>query len=100
MKWLLAAIIAAALAGFAFLQFRSVKTSYVNGLAPYTNLPGREYVLQRDAYIFKFRDHDTDWPLIGARDTVPDLPSEVKESNVGADLPKVRILGALKTGDH
>ncbi len=100
MKWLIAVIIAAALAGFAYLQFRSVKTTYVNGLAPYTTLPGREYVLQRDTYIFKFKTRDTDWPLIGSKDTVPDLPAEVKESNVGAEFPTVRILGALRVGDH
>jgi hypothetical protein len=100
MKWLLAAVIAAVLAGFVFLRLTTVKTTYVNGLAPYTTIPGREYILERDCYIFKLKAHDTDWPLIGASDTVPDLPREVNPANIGADLPNVRILGILRVGDH
>ena len=45
MKWLIAAVVAALLAVFAYLQLHSVKTSYINGLAPYTNLPGRGFIL-------------------------------------------------------
>jgi hypothetical protein len=99
MKWLLAAVIAVLIAGFVYMQLHSVKTTYVNGLAPYTHLPNREFILERDCYIFKFKDRDTSWPLIGSQDTVADLPAEVADSNVGADLPAVRILGVLRAGD-
>ncbi len=100
MKWLIAAIIAALIVWVAYLQRNSVKTSYVNGLAPYTNLPGRDFILEKDCYIFKLTKHDSDWPLIGAHATVPELPAEVKDSNIGADIPGARILGVLRTGDH
>ena len=100
MKWPLAAIGAALLAGIVYLQLNSVKSTYVNGLAPYTALPGLEFVLERDCYIFKLKAHDTDWPLVGAHETVPELPAEVRASNIGADFPAVRILGVLRTGDH
>jgi len=67
MKWLLVALTAVLVAAFAFLQFRSVKTTYVNGLPPYTTLPGLEFILERDCYVFKFKAHDTDWPLLASR---------------------------------
>src|ERR1700679_3091308 len=100
MKWLLVAVVAALLAGYVYWQRQSVKTTYVNGLAPYTGLAGREYILERDCYIFKFKAHDTSWPLLGAQATVPELPADVKESNVGGDFPGVRILGIVRTGDR
>ena len=31
---------------------------------------------------------------------MPELPQLVSTSNIGADLPAVRILGVLKVGDH
>jgi hypothetical protein len=100
MKWLLAAIVAALLAVGVYQQLNSVKTTYVNGLTPYTTLPGRGYILERDCYIFKLKRDDTSFPLLGAHETVPELPADVKEANIGADLPGVRILGVLRVGDH
>jgi len=100
MKWLIAVVLAALIAGFIVMQRNSVKTSYVNGLALYTHIPGRDYVLERDCYIFKFKAHDTDWPLLGSHATIPELPENVTEANVGRDFPDVRILGVLKVGDH
>ncbi len=100
MKWVIVAIVAGLLCAFVIFQLESVKTTYVNGLPPYTNLPGREFILQRDCYVFKFKDHDTSWPLIASSDSVPALPAEVKPSNVGAELPTVRILDVLKVGDR
>jgi hypothetical protein len=100
MKWLLGAIVAALLVGYVYWQRQSVKTTYVNGLAPYTNLAGREYILERDCYIFKFKAHDTSWPLLGAQATVPELPAEVKDTEIGSELPAVRILGTVRTGDR
>ena len=100
MKWLLIAFAVALVAVFAVLQSRSVKTTYVNGLPPYTSLPGLEYILERDCYVFKLKGHDTDWPLLGTRDTVPELPAEVTPANIGADLSGVRILDVIHVGDH
>jgi hypothetical protein len=100
MKWLMAALAAVLIAAFVYMQVHAVKTTYVNGLPPYTTLPGLEYILERDCYVFKFKAHATDWPLLGTRDTVPQLPAEVSASNVGADLPDVRILDVIRVGDH
>jgi hypothetical protein len=100
MKWFLAAVAVAVVAVFAYLQLNSVKTTYVNGLAPYTTLPGREFIVERDCYVFKFKSRGTDWPLLGSREVVPDLPAEVSASNVGAELQAIRILDVIHVGDH
>lgn len=98
MKWLLSAAVLLLLGWFVYQQRTATKTAYVNGLPEYNRLPGREYIFQRDCYIFKFKDHDTDWPLVGAHLTVPALPAVVDPKNIGADLPEVRILGVVRTG--
>jgi hypothetical protein len=100
MKWLLVAVVAVAIGAMVFLQRSSTKTTYVNGLAPYTKLPNREFVLEKDCYIFKSKTEDSSWPLIGAHDTVPALPEAVDQSHVGENNPDVRILDVLRTGDH
>jgi hypothetical protein len=99
MKWLLALVVAALLLAFVHFERQSVKTTYVNGLTPYTNLPGREFILERDCYIFKFKARDSSWPLFASQVTVPELPADVKDSNVGADVPDIRILDVLHVGD-
>ena len=51
------------MAAVAYLDFHAVKTTYVNGLPLYSGaLPGREYILERDCYVFKFKNHSSDWP--------------------------------------
>jgi hypothetical protein len=100
MKWAFAAVVLVFVAFLVYLRLTTTKTMYVNGLAPYTSLPGREFILEHECYIFKFKHPNTDWPLIGSRDTVPDLPPEVKASNVGMDLPNIRILDVLHVGDQ
>jgi hypothetical protein len=100
MKWLLAALAVALIAAYVLWQRNSVKTSYVNGLPPYTNLPGRDFILERDCYIFKFKSRDSDWPYVASHASVPELPAEVTEANVGGDFPDARILGVLRVGDH
>ena len=99
-KWFLAAAAAAFLAAFVVMQRDSVKTSYVNGLTQYNRLPGREFIFERDCYIFKFSDRarDTSYPLVGAQATVPELPAEVTDSKIGATLPGVRLLDVVRTG--
>lgn len=98
MKWFLvaAAVVLAAL--FFFWQRDSVKTSYVNGLPEYSSLPNHEYLFQSDCYIFKFKERKTSWPLVGTRSMVPELPGDVDEKNIGADLPAVRILDVVRAG--
>jgi hypothetical protein len=100
MKWALAAVVFAFVGFMVYLRLTSTKTMYVNGLPEYTMLPGREFILERECYIFKFKTPNTDWPLIGSSDTVPDLPADVKGSNVGMELPNIRILDVLHVGDH
>jgi hypothetical protein len=100
MKWAFGAVVLVFAGFMVFLKLTTVKTMYVNGLQPYASLPGREFILEHECYIFKFKKTNTDWALIGAKDTVPDLPAEVKASNVGIDLPDIRILDVLHVGDH
>ncbi|MDD2762720.1 MAG: hypothetical protein PHE83_01965 [Opitutaceae bacterium] len=104
-KWILALAIAGLLAGFVTWQLNATKTTYVNGLALYTQLPGREYIFEHDCYLFKFKRHDTSWPLVGANFpsapmSVPELPAEVSPRYVGADLAGVRIIDLVRTGDR
>jgi hypothetical protein len=104
MKWLYATIAAALIAGMAFgwaaWQRNSVKSNYVNGLPPYNHLRGLAYIVEQDCYIFEFKSHEAMYPLLASHATVPDLPAEVNQSNVGADFPTVRILGVIRTGDR
>lgn len=97
MRWLIAAA-ALAFVGFLFWQSTTEKVTYVNGLPEYSSLPGREYFLERDCYLFKFKDKNSDWPLIASRETVPDLPETVNSRYIGAELPRVRILDLIKAG--
>jgi len=104
MKWLYATVVAALVAGLAIgwvhWQRHSVKSAYVNGLPPYNHLRGLAYILEQDCYIFEFKSGEAMYPLLASHATVPDLPAEVKQSNVGADFPTVRILGVIRTGDR
>jgi len=104
-KWVLAAAAALLLAGFVYWQSRAVRVEYVNGLPQYNRLPGKEYIFERDCYIFKFKARDTTWPLVGANVpgapmSVPELPAEVAPRYIGAELPAVRILDIAHTGDR
>jgi len=103
MKWFISLAVVVVVVGFILFQRNSVKTSFVNGLPEYSRLPNQEYILERDCYVFKFKDHDTSWPLIGANApalavNVPTLPSEVTEKNIGADYPNLRILDVVRSG--
>jgi hypothetical protein len=101
LKWIIgaAALLILAIA-LVRLQRDSVKTSYVNGLPLYTDLPGQEFIFERDCYIFEFRDHHSDWPLVGSHLTVPQLPADIDPAEVGSGLPGVRILGIARVGDR
>ena len=104
MKWLYAlvaaALVVALVAGGGYFQGHSVKSAYVNGLPPYNHLRGLAYILEQDCYIFEFKSGEAMYPLLASHATVPQLPAEVKQANVGADFPDVRILGVIRTGDR
>ena len=97
-RWILGGVLAAIICLIVVLTRGSTKTSYVNGLAPYSEIPGREYIFQRDCYIFGFKATSSDWPFVGSRLTVPELPSDVDAKNVGASFANVRILDTVTTG--
>jgi hypothetical protein len=100
MKWFLAVVGVAVVAAFAYFQLHSVKTAYLNGLPAYSSLPGLEYIVEHDLYVFQFKSHPSDWPLLGSKEVVPALPAEVAAANIGADLPSVRIIDVIHVGDH
>jgi hypothetical protein len=104
MKWLYASVAAALVAalvfGWTYWQRHSVKSAYVNGLPPYNQERGLAFILEQDCYIFEFKTGEAMYPLLASHSTVPELPQDVKESNVGASFPAVRILGVLRTGDR
>lgn len=104
MKWLIA-LVGAALAGwFLWFQLNTTKISYVNGLAPYDVVPGREYILQYDCFVYADRDHPTTgFPLLGtnhrgAATRVGLLPEKATPAHRGQDLGAVRILDVIPTG--
>jgi hypothetical protein len=100
MKWLPVFLVLGLIAAVIVLQRNTVRVTYVNGLETYNHLPGTEYIFQKDCYIFKLTERDTSWPLVGANDTVPELPATVERSAIGADLPGVRILETVRVGDR
>ena len=105
MKWFLLLAALAVISAGVLYQRNSTKTSYVNGLPEYSRLPNQEYLLEQDCYVFKFKDHDTSWPLIGANVptlpmTVPELPTEVTEKKIGADFPNLRVLDVVRSGSR
>lgn len=103
--WLWVAVVAAAITLLVLWQRSGTKTAYVNGLPEYNHLPGREYIFQRDAYIFKYVDRNTSYPLVGAHldgspHSVAGLPVEVTAAKVGTSTGTVRILDLVRTGDR
>ncbi|HEU5081526.1 MAG TPA: hypothetical protein VFT72_20095 [Opitutaceae bacterium] len=104
-KWILVAAVVIAVAAFVLIQRSGTKTVYVNGLPEYNTLPGKEYIFERDCYIFKLDNEKTSYPLVGANapdlpSSVSQLPNEVTDANVGKELPGVRILDTVHVGDR
>ena len=99
-KWVIAFATILLVAALAVWQRNSVKTSYVNGLAQYNKLPGREFIFERDCYVFKLASHPTDYPLVAAHATVPELPATVEDKLVGTKQPGVRVLDTVRTGSR
>lgn len=100
MKWFLALVAAVLIAGFVYWQRQGVKVSYVNGLTAYNTLPGREYIFQRDLYLFKLDDRASSWPYVGDKAVVASLPSQVDPKYLSTDYPGGRIIDIVRTGDR
>lgn len=106
LKWLIALICTALLGWFIWFQMNTVKISYVNGLAPYDVMPGREYVLQHDCYIFAWHDRKsiaTAYPLMGvnlpgAESSLAALPPTVSREQIGQPFPLVRLMDLVPKG--
>jgi hypothetical protein len=99
-KRLLVAIAVIIVGVFVWWQGNLSKTSYVNGVVPYDALLNRQFIFERDCYIFDMDSHHADWPLVGDHTVVPSLPADVNEKNIGASLPGVRILDVVRVGDR
>lgn len=104
MKWFIAIVGAALVGWFIWFQVNTTKISYVNGLAPYDVVPGREYILQQDCFVFADREHPTTgFPLLGtnhrdARTRVATLPETATADARGQQLPGIRILDVIPRG--
>lgn len=104
MKWLLFAFVAIVAAFAIWWQLNTTKISYVNGLEPYDVMPGREYILQFDCYVFAWRENPTSgFPLLGCnhpdvRNRVIALPAENARTYVGRELEQVRIVDLIPRG--
>ncbi len=100
MKWIIAVLAAALVAGFVYWQREGVKIAYVNGLAPYSSLPNREYIFQRDCYLFKLDDRSSSWPYVGDQAVVSTLPAVVDPKHIDAAHPGGRIIDVVRTGSR
>jgi len=104
MKWLIAIVGAALVGWFIWFQVNTTKISYVNGLAPYDVVPGREYILQQDCFVFADHAHPTSgFPLLGtnspdARTRIAALPEVATAEARGQTIASVRILDLIPRG--
>ena len=104
-RWIWISVFALAVTALVLWQRSGTKTAYVNGLPEYNTLPGREYIFQRDCYLFKWKDRNTSYPLVGAHIpgsaySVPELPQAVDPKNIGTSTEKVRILDVVRSGSR
>jgi hypothetical protein len=103
-KWIIAVVCTALLGWFLWFQVNTTKISYVNGVSPYDVMPGREYILVCDSYVFAWhKSIATAYPLLGvnlpgARTSVVALPREVRTDLVGSPQPLVRLMDVIPKG--
>ena len=106
MKWLLSVTLVVIAVAAIWWQMNTTKIAYVNGLDAYAAMPNKEYVLEKDCYVFALRKHiATAHPLLGlnAPDVAArtaDLPVEVTRANIGKVLPNIRIMDVIPKGTH
>ncbi len=104
MKWLIPVVGLVFASWFAWFQLNTTKISYVNGLAPYDVMPGREYILQHDCYVFAWRQSiATAYPLLGLNrpalaTSVAALPQKVSPELIGHSRPLVRLMDVIPQG--
>lgn len=86
-------------------QMNTTKIAYVNGLDAYAHMPGREYILQVDCYVFAWRHRSlpTAHPLLGVNSpavtaSTPALPREVTRTNLEKSFPEVRLIDVIPKG--
>lgn len=104
-KWVLG-IVGLSLAGtFAWFQLNATKIAYVNGLEAYQHVPGREFILQHDAYVFVWKRNPTEGfallginhPAVATRvDALP--PPATPPLAAGTELAAVRIVDWIPRG--
>jgi hypothetical protein len=99
-RWIIGGILAALILLIVISGHGATKTAYVNGLPLYSSIPGREYIFERDCYIFKLTGSASDWPYVGTHATVPELPADFDPKKAETDLPGVRILDTVTVGTH
>ena len=100
MKWILAALAAVLVAGFVYWQREGIKVSYVNGLPTYSALPNREYIFQRDCYLFTLDDRSSSWPYVGDHAVVASLPADVDPKHLSVNYPGGRLIDVVRTGSR
>ncbi len=100
MKWLLLALGLLGTVGFVWMQRQSVKVSYVNGLPAYSHLPGKEFLFQKDCYIYADDSTPAAYPLVASHDEVPALPALVSSDAVGTTVQGLRLLATARVGDR
>lgn len=100
MKWFVPILAAVLVAGFVYWQRQGVKVSYVNGLPNYSALPNREYIFQRDCYLFKLDDRSSSWPYVGDQAVVASLPAEVERKHLSAEYPGGRLIDVVRAGSR
>lgn len=104
MKWIIALFGAALFGWFLWFQANTTKISYVNGLAPYDVVPGREFILQHDCAVFADLIHPGQgFPFLGtnaprAAMRVGTLPAKLTPDLAGQTLPGARILDVIPRG--
>ena len=103
-KWLLAVGCAILAGWFIWFQVNATKISYVNGLAPYDVMPGREYILQHDACVFAWRENPTaGFPLLGVnhpdvRTSVAALPLNPAPKHINQGVSAARVMDVIPRG--
>lgn len=104
-KWLIALGGAALIAWFIWFQVNTTKISYVNGLVPYDKMPGAEFILQHDSYVFVWKKNPTGgFPLLGVNHaavatSVSELPpAGASPLAPGQENAAVRIVDRVEEG--
>lgn len=103
-KWLIAIGGTVLIGWFIWFQLNATKISYVNGLAPYDVMPGREYILQHDACVFAWRENPTaGFPLLGVnhpdvRTSIAALPFNPARNHIDQGGTTARVMDVIPRG--